>query len=88
MARPVGHSRGRTTSDGRRMCMSSWRKKLFWVIILALLVLSIVFWGTLAGGVFVITLIQSFQVRLFSNYASSDLAKTFEKEGKNVKGWR
>ncbi|MBQ2245082.1 MAG: hypothetical protein II320_04495 [Oscillospiraceae bacterium] len=68
--------------------MSSWRKKLFWVIILALLVLSIVFWGTLAGGVFVITLIQSFQVRLFSNYASSDLAKTFEKEGKNVKGWR
>ena len=88
MARPVGHIRGRTTSDGRRMCMSSWRKKLFWVIILALLVLSIVFWGTLAGGVFVITLIQSFQVRLFSNYASSDLAKTFEKEGKNVKGWR
>ena len=88
MARPVGHIRGRTTSDGRRTCMSSWRKKLFWVIILALLVLSIVFWGTLAGGVFVITLIQSFQVRLFSNYASSDLAKTFEKEGKNVKGWR
>lgn len=72
----------------RRMRMSSWRKKLFGLIIVALVVLTIVFWGTMAGACFLIALIQSFQVYLFNSYASSDLAKTFEETGKNVKGWR
>lgn len=68
--------------------MSSWRKRLFVLILLALLVLTIVFWGTLAGGCFVIAFIQSAGVFVFSKYASSDLAKTFEEDGENVKGWR
>lgn len=68
--------------------MSSWRKKLFGLIIVALVVCVIVFWGTMAGGCCLIALIQGFQVYLFNNYASSDLAKTFEECGMNVRGWR
>lgn len=70
------------------MRMSSWRKKLFGLILVALLVLTIVLWGTIIGCCCIIALIQSVQVYLFNNYASSDLAKTFEEEGKHVKGWR
>jgi hypothetical protein len=54
----------------------------------ALLVLTIVFWGTPAGACSIIVLIQSFQVYLYNHYASSELAKTFEEEGKHVEGWR
>lgn len=68
--------------------MPSWRKKLFGLILVALLVGTIVFWGTLAGGCCIIALIQSVQVYMFKSYASSDLAKTFEEEGKHVEGWR
>lgn len=68
--------------------MSSWRKKLFIVILVALLIGTIVFWGTMAGGLCLITLIQSFQVFIFNKYASTDLAKTFQEEGKHVEGWR
>lgn len=68
--------------------MSSWRKKLFGLILVALLVGTIVFWGTMAGGCCIIALIQSFQVYLFNRYASTDLAKTFQEDGKHVKGWR
>ena len=68
--------------------MPSWRKKLLGLILVALLVMTIVFWGTLAGGCCLIALIQSFQVYLFKDYASRDLAKTFEEEGKHVEGWR
>ena len=68
--------------------MSSWRKKLFIAILVTLLLLTILFWGTMVGGCSIIALILSVQVYMFSRYASSDLAKTFEKEGKHVKGWR
>lgn len=68
--------------------MSSWRKNFFALILVALLVVTIVFWGTMVGGCCIIALSQSIQVYMFNNYASSDLAKIFEKEGKHVKGWR
>ena len=68
--------------------MSSRRKKLFVLILIALLVSTFVFWGTLVGVCCIIALIQSIQVYLFNYYASSDLAKTFEEEGEHVKGWR
>lgn len=68
--------------------MSSWRKKLFGLILVALLVATIVFWGTMGGACCLIALIQSFQIFLYNNYASSELAKTFQEDGKNVKGWR
>ena len=68
--------------------MSTWRKILFASIIIALIVLTIVFWGTMAGACFLIILIQSFQVFLFNRYASSDLSETFQEDGQNVKGWR
>ena len=68
--------------------MSSWRKKLFGWILVALLVGTIVFWDTLAGACCMIALIQSFQVYLYNHYASAELAKTFEEDGKNVEGWR
>lgn len=68
--------------------MSSWRKKLFVLILVALLVMTIVFWGTIAGACCIIILIQSFQVYLFNKYSSSDLAQTFQEDGKHVKGWR
>ena len=68
--------------------MSSWRKKLFGFIMLALLIVTIVFWGSVAGGVCLVILIQSSMIYLFSDVASRDLAKTFEEEGEHVKGWR
>ena len=68
--------------------MSPWRKKLFGLILVVLLVLSIVFWGTMAGGCCLIALIQIPQVYMFNKYATSDLAKTFQEDGQNVKGWR
>ena len=68
--------------------MPTWRKWLFVLSLVALLVLTIVFWGTLAGGCFVIAFFQSFGVFVFNKYASSDLAKTFQEDGDHVKGWR
>ena len=68
--------------------MASWKKKLFGFILLALLVVTIVFWGTLIGGCCLFALIQSIMIFLFNDYASRDLAKTFEEEGEHVKGWR
>ena len=68
--------------------MPTWRKRLFIIAIIVQLVLAIVFWGTIFGGIFVLTFIQSFGVMLFNKYACSDLAKTFAEEGKHVKGWR
>ena len=68
--------------------MPTWRKILFALIIVALIVLAIVFWGTMAGACFLIILIQSFQVFLFNKYGTNDLAKTFREDGKHVKGWR
>ena len=68
--------------------MPTWRKVLFISILLVLLVVALVFWGTLAGGLAVILLVQSVQVFLFNRYASGDLAKTFQEDGKHVDGWR
>lgn len=68
--------------------MSSWRKKLFVLILVALVVCTIVFWGTAAGGCCLLALVQGFLIYLFGYFANSDLAKTFEEDGKNVKGWR
>lgn len=68
--------------------MSSWRKKLFGLIALVLLICTIVFWGTLGGGCCLFALIQGTMFYLFSDVASRDLAKTFEEDGENVKGWR
>ena len=68
--------------------MSSWRKKLFILVLLALLVCSIVFWGTAASGCIIIGLILSSQFYVFSHYANKELAKEFQEEGKHVKGWR
>ena len=63
-------------------------KKLFILVLLVLLVCSIVFWGTMGGACCIIALIQSFQVFIYNKYASTDLAKTFQEDGRNVKGWR
>ena len=68
--------------------MALWRKKLFGLILVALLIATIVFWGTIGGACCLIVLIQSIQIFLYNDYASSDLAKTFEEDGKNVEGWR
>ena len=68
--------------------MSSLRKKILTIIFVALLVCTIVFWGTAAGGCCLLALIQGFMVYLFGDFASRDLAKTFEEEGEHVKGWR
>ena len=67
--------------------MPSWRKKLFALILLALLVMSIVFWGSLAGGCSILALILGIQAFLFNHYSSAELAKTFQEDGKNVEGW-
>ena len=68
--------------------MSSSRKKLFGLILVAMLVGTIVFWGSVFGGFCIVALILSVQVFMFNKYASSDLAKTFEEDGEHVKGWR
>ena len=68
--------------------MPTWRKILFALIIVALVVLTIVFWGSMFSACCIICLILSFQAFLFNKYASSELAKTFQEDGKHVKGWR
>ena len=68
--------------------MSSWRKALLGLILVALVVVLIVFWGTVASGCIIIGLILSAQFYLFSHYANKELAKEFQEEGKHVKGWR
>ena len=68
--------------------MSSWRKRVLGLIFLSLLVLTIVFWGTLVGACSIFILIQGIQAYIFSSYASADLAKTFDENGRNVEGWR
>lgn len=67
--------------------MSSWRKTVLGLILVALVIASIVFWGTMGGACCLIALIQSIQIFLYNDYASSELAKTFEEDGKNVEGW-
>ena len=68
--------------------MSSRRKKIFTLIIVALLVCTVVFWGTAGGGLCLLSLVQGFLICLTRDFASSELAKTFEEEGEHVKGWR
>ena len=68
--------------------MSSWRKKLLAFIFVTLLVCTLVFWGTIGGGLCLMCLIQGFLIYLTRDYASKELAKTFEEEGEHVKGWR
>ena len=68
--------------------MPVWRKRLTAIIFLVLLVLAIVFRNSLAGALFAYALIQGILLFLFRGYASSDLAETFQEDGKNVKGWR
>ena len=68
--------------------MPRWRKKLTVVIFLALAVLAFLFRNGLAGALFAYALIQGILLFLFRGYASSDLAETFQEDGKNVKGWR
>ena len=63
-------------------------KKLLILVILALLVCAIVFWGTAAGVLCIFLLMQSFQTMLFTRVASRDLAKQFQEDGEHVKGWK
>lgn len=70
------------------MRMSSWRKWLFILIVVTLVVMTIVFWGSVIGAVCVYTLIQSFMVFLFNRYARNELARLFQQDGKHVQGWR
>ena len=68
--------------------MSSWRKVLLGLIVTALLVLIVVFWGTMLGCCLIIASIQGIQFYAFKYCASRELAKTFQEEGKHVRGWR
>ncbi|MBQ9762704.1 MAG: hypothetical protein IJV82_06485 [Oscillospiraceae bacterium] len=68
--------------------MYTLRKILIGSVLTALLVLIIVFWGTMAGAALILALIQGIQFLLFNRCASSELAKTFQEEGKHVRGWR
>ena len=68
--------------------MPAWRKKLTVIIFVALGVLAFLFRNSLAGALFAYALIQGLLLFLFRGYASSDLAETFQEDGKNVKGWR
>ena len=68
--------------------MSSWRKKLLILVIVALVVCAIVFWGTAAGVLCIFLLIQSFQIMIFTHVASNELAKQFQEDGEHVKGWK
>ena len=68
--------------------MSTKRKILFGLVVLVLLAVTIIFWGTLVGGCAIFALIQGIQMFLFGSYANSDLAETFNENGKNVEGWR
>ena len=68
--------------------MSSWRKKLLILVIVALVVCAIVYWGTAAGVQCFFLLIKSFQPMIFPHVASNEQAKQFQEDGEHVKGWR
>ncbi len=68
--------------------MASWRKVLLGLIAATLLVLIVVFWGTMLGCCLLIACIQGGQFFAFKYCASRELAKTFQEEGEHVKGWR
>lgn len=57
------------------------------IILVALLVGTFVFWGSMFGVICIYSLIQSFPVFMLNKYTSGDLAKTFEEDGEHVKGW-
>lgn len=67
----------------------SWiRRHLFALTLLALLILSFIFWGTMFGVCCLIGLIYSPQVYLYTRVSSEELAKRFQEDGEHVKGWR
>lgn len=68
--------------------MRHLRKKIFVAILVVLGVLAFIFRHSMAGPVLTYIIGQSFMFYLFRTYASSDLAETFQEDGKNVKGWR
>ena len=57
-------------------------------ILVALALLAILFRNSIAGPCFLFILIECLQYFLFNRFASSDLSKTFQEDGKHVKGWR
>lgn len=68
--------------------MSTWKKWVLIILAVALLACTIIFWGTIFGGCCILVLIFGFQFFMFNTYASSDLAKTFEESGLNIRGWK
>lgn len=69
------------------LAMPLWRKRLFGVILVAMVVLSIVFWDTWVSCCCIMVLIQSVPVYAFNRYANMDLAEQFD-NGINVQGWQ
>ena len=85
---PMVYTYGRKCAIWKEDAYVFVEKKLFALIVVVLLVCTIIFWGTVAGGCCLYALVQGFMFYLFRDISSRELAKTFQEEGEHVKGWR
>ena len=67
--------------------MRKYIKPILNVILLALIVLCIVFWGSMFSACVVTGLVLGFPIFLFNRVADNDYKEEFD-NGKNVEGWK
>lgn len=61
--------------------MPLWRKVLFGLILVGMVVLIILTWGSMASGCLALALIMSLPIYLFNRFANPDRENDFVDEG-------
>lgn len=64
-----------------------WQKILFAVIMITLVTLVVVYWGTWISVVIVLAMLQAIPMHFNRRFMDMDLAEQFD-NGVNVKGWQ
>lgn len=64
-----------------------WQKILFAVIMITLVTLVVVYWGTWVSVVIVLAMLQAIPMYFNRRFMDMDLAEQFD-NGVNVKGWQ
>ncbi len=62
-------------------------KMILNISLIVLIILCIVFWGSIFSGCVVIGLVFGFPIYLFNRVADNDYKEEFDR-GKNVEGWQ
>ena len=66
--------------------MRSIIKPILRIILVALIIVCIVFWGSMGSACILMALILGFPIFLFNRVADNDFKDEFDR-GKNVEGW-